>query len=762
MNLHNIPQELKDLPQWVAASADKIPVNPRTGRHASPTDPETWGTFEEACQCSLQHVGFVLSKSDPYAIIDLDKPENEEQAARHRSILASFRSYAETSQSGNGVHIIVRGSVPKGVRRDKVEVYSEARYMICTGYALNASPITEQQELLNQLYAGMAPVESVNAEPQEQPETITDEQIWQMATTAANADKFVRLWQGDLSGYPSQSEADFALLSMLAFYSKNDEQVRRLFRFSELGKRPKASKDRYLNRAITHFRSKEPQTVDISKLKPTNYEQTTDQTRQDRTPGTDESLPEAGTEADVEGIREIRDAAPVHHAKKQGAAPVPYPPGFIGRLAEYFFASSVRPVHEIALVASLGLTAGVCGRSYNVSGMGLSQYLVLIAPTGSGKEGIGSGIDRMISAVRARCPAASNFVGPGAFASGQALVRVLDKQPCFVSILGEFGLMLKQLSDPRANGATVNLKKVILDLYAKSGFNSFLQPSVYSDHAKNTNTIQSPNVTILGESTPESFFSTLESGDVASGLIPRFLMFEATGPRPDRNRKAFIPPPDELVNEFAGLMAVALATNTNHTFCPVSLDADGERILDALDDKATAEINTSGSEVSKQLWNRAHLKALKLAALVAVGCNPHRPVIDRVCAEWASLVVTQDVERMLAKFSDGDIGNGDSKREFDAKRAIQDYLEMPRRQRMGYAINRALVDLPVIPYAFLIRRLRPLASFKNDRRGENAAVRATLDSMVESGILDRVNPVEVRNTYGIRAPIFTLGDAWKG
>src|SRR5690348_12051019 len=111
MSLFNIPAELRELPQWVVAGPNKIPLNPRTGDAADVTDRATWGTFDEARQSGYQFVGFVLAKEDPYSIIDLDAPENEGQSERHTQILEAAETYCEISQSGKGVHIICRGKI---------------------------------------------------------------------------------------------------------------------------------------------------------------------------------------------------------------------------------------------------------------------------------------------------------------------------------------------------------------------------------------------------------------------------------------------------------------------------------------------------------------------------------------------------------------------------------------------------------------------------------------------------------------------------
>jgi primase-polymerase (primpol)-like protein len=49
---------------------------------------------------------------------------------------------------------------------------------------------------------------------------------------AANGEKFAKLWSGDVSGYPSQSEADLALCGILAFWTRDRAQIDRLFRQS--------------------------------------------------------------------------------------------------------------------------------------------------------------------------------------------------------------------------------------------------------------------------------------------------------------------------------------------------------------------------------------------------------------------------------------------------------------------------------------------------------------------------------------------------
>lgn len=738
---NNIPMELRGLPQWVVASADKIPLSPRTGQPASVADPSTWATFEEATRTGMKHIGFVLTEWDPYTIIDLDnkptKPCTPEQWARHQKILEAFDSYTERSTSGTGYHIIVKGRIPAGVHRDNVEVYSSSRYMICTGDVVRNTPITDYQQLLDILYGEMKPADTV--ELVDHNSVMDDSEIVEMAMRAANGDKFNELCLGDWAamGYESQSEADFALLAILAYYTLDNEQVRRLFRMSKLGQREKAIKnDRYLNFALGKIRAQQPKPVDMEAL-------------------------QAQVAAMHQAPVEVPMPAPLVSNPQPPIVPgVSLPPGLVGEIAQYIYQTAIRPVPEIALAAAIAVTAGVCARSYNISGSGLNQYLILLAKTGAGKEGAVTGIDNLIAAVRPQVPMVDQFVGPSAFASGQALIKVLDERPCFVSVLGEFGLTLQQLCDPRASAPQVMLKKVLLDLYSKSGWNKILRSSVYSDTDKNTKTIQAPSVTILGESTPETFFEGLDTHHIAEGLIPRFSVVEYTGPRPPRNRNANQPPPPHLAQRFSDLVTVSLTTANNSTCANVQLDSAAMGLMDSFDAKADHQINSTGNDVEMQLWNRAHLKALKLAAVIAVGVNPHAPVVTGEIAEWAITFVEKDVSIMATRFKTGEVGVGDHRHEMDIRRAIESYLKLSSQQRQQYKTPKSLQDQPIVPFHYLRRKLRLLSAFKNDRRGVARALEDSLRDMVKAEILRIVPPQQALEKFGVTSELYVLGPTW--
>lgn len=235
-----IPRELKQLQQWVCWCGDKLPKNAKTGGNAQSNNPSTWSTFDEAMQAidkfHFDGIGFMFAP--PYFGVDLDKCLDNTDFIDE--FVEGLQSYNEVSRSGNGIHIICKGTLPEGGRRkNNVEMYSEGRYFIMTGKPYNEeyNIIKDCTEKIKILHAKYIPQNKTVSAPRDFVKLdLTDEEILQKARESKQGSLFQMLYSGSWQGlYNSQSEADIAFCNMLAFWTqKNKEQMDRIFRSSGL------------------------------------------------------------------------------------------------------------------------------------------------------------------------------------------------------------------------------------------------------------------------------------------------------------------------------------------------------------------------------------------------------------------------------------------------------------------------------------------------------------------------------------------------
>ena len=268
-SLRNFPalEELQGHPQWVCwrqeerqGKRTKVPYSPTTGRRAESDNPATWATYEHACRAykrSLQTkrpyhgMGFMFHRD--YTGVDLDHCVNEDGSIDSwaQAYLDRLPSYAEYSPSQTGVHILVRATVPSGVRRRvpdaprpdaAIELYCERRYFTVTGHHLPRTPTAlEACPDLQAIYAELtAPRPRQQRAAGEDPGGLDDSALLEAAMEAKNGATFRALWHGHTSGYTSQSEAELALCNLLAFWTGKDaSRMDHLFRCSALYRREK-------------------------------------------------------------------------------------------------------------------------------------------------------------------------------------------------------------------------------------------------------------------------------------------------------------------------------------------------------------------------------------------------------------------------------------------------------------------------------------------------------------------------------------------
>lgn len=270
------PDSLRSLPNWVLWKVEerdgrqtKVPYSAAYDGRASSVNPNTWSTFDVALDKAVEApgeysgLGLVITRESGLVFIDIDHCiRDNNQSEESKEILRHFSNqYIEVSQSGTGVHVLTKGNLPKSFKNTGagVEAYGEKRFVALTGrkFRGHSGDPHEDQEALDWLVEKYGPAEKSRVRDQAPAERYfkSDRKIVSLASKREK--KFPVLFSGDWKElYGSQSEADEALCTILAFWTDCDrEAIDRIFRQSKLYREKWERKDyreRTIGGAIAH------------------------------------------------------------------------------------------------------------------------------------------------------------------------------------------------------------------------------------------------------------------------------------------------------------------------------------------------------------------------------------------------------------------------------------------------------------------------------------------------------------------------------
>jgi putative DNA primase/helicase len=297
-----IPAELRERPQWIVWRYEDRDGNPtkvlydpmRRKCRAEANNPLTWASFDDALAAfqagGFDGIGFVFSKDDPYFGADVDKClAGGEIASWAAPIIARLEgTYGEVSPRGQGIKFIGKGKISpearkllsgkktgtnrRGLGPDQsggFEVYDHGRFFALTGNIFGGvATIAELPGVADDLVrlAKDKPPKASSGSRRRPPKSPPagdelpslldppsgDHSDGDVMGVAELDMTFNDLWAGRHS-FGSPSEADLSLCNRLATLCGpgQQEQVRRLFLGSELGKRGKvADRADYLDRTI--------------------------------------------------------------------------------------------------------------------------------------------------------------------------------------------------------------------------------------------------------------------------------------------------------------------------------------------------------------------------------------------------------------------------------------------------------------------------------------------------------------------------------
>lgn len=253
------PQILKDKPNWVCwkwgvrtnkkdgtHELTKIPYEPNSMRKAKAGVPSTWGTYDMAVRKWLEQdmggIGYQFADERDVTGVDFDHILVDGMIVDDElaTIIEGCGTYMELSPSGDGLHMLSLCGKPEGKTRCKrggYEMYDHAHFFTVTGAVygchLDIDAVPDVLERIYDKYLGAdstQPTQGGNADARQGAFADVDpgegrsndpNVIYEKLLTTNNA-KLQALLGGDISGYPSHSEADLAMCNFIIFYAGDD------------------------------------------------------------------------------------------------------------------------------------------------------------------------------------------------------------------------------------------------------------------------------------------------------------------------------------------------------------------------------------------------------------------------------------------------------------------------------------------------------------------------------------------------------------
>ena len=181
--------------------------------------------------------------------------------------------------------------------------------------------------------------------------------------------------------------------------------------------------------------------------------------------------------------------------------------GLMGDCARWIYETSRSPIAEFSVMSAIATMSVIFGRRcVGPTGLGLNVYLVMVAPTGFGKNRplISPGIiSRSFGAI------GQKMIGPTNVTGDSAIERALRISPCLLMPIDEFGQILQGANSRNAAPWTQTIRRALLELHSSSGPYDRWKAKLTADAKGETRSIEQPTLSILGASTPEEFYDGL-------------------------------------------------------------------------------------------------------------------------------------------------------------------------------------------------------------------------------------------------------------
>lgn len=468
------------------------------------------------------------------------------------------------------MHIFCTGDIKrsgKGSTEKWIEIYdrNSPRYLTVTGsrFPVSSSNVTNCQSSLDWLYEKFF-TKKHPLQPPSPPLNFSDSEIISKAQKAKNGNNFNALMRGLWEGrYPSQSEADAALCSILSFWTSDEAQIDRIFRSSSLmrekwDKRHSATGETYGDMTLRKNRAGNVYVFGSG--------QTGKQT------------------VEKKQAMELVQIDPVEPPAKITTFPTIPPFEKFSQLTEIIINSAPKKQPELTvanLLAAIGVILG--GKVSTPTDLRTNLYFCAIVGPGRGKDHSRKFVQRLFRLLELE-KFCSLKLGTGA-----GVVKLMDTiPPSKLFMHDEFGLFLKMVGNERTSAPWREINEVLNDFFSAAN-------NVYHSTATKGGgvvVIREPCLGIYATSTPDEFYAGLTPTMLSSGMLSRVIFIRG-------NENATI----ELEPQLLAIPKNLLKHLRNIANMPYEYKADPISGI-----KIQSAKRIEFAPAAKQLWNKFRLR----------------------------------------------------------------------------------------------------------------------------------------------------------
>ena len=388
------------------------------------------------------------------------------------------------------------------------------------------------------------------------------------------------------------------------------------------------------------------------------------------------------------------------------------PPGILREIADWITATAPKQQAELSLAAAIALVSVVMARCYRTQfGNFSSLYFIMVAKSTEGKEHPQQCVDKVLAAA-----GLENLMGGSGYTSTGGVYTALLKAPAHIVMIDEIGKLLKASRAKGNNHGEAAIDKMV-EAFGRQG--GVMRMPTYSTvtlkpgQAPPDRVIHNPAITLLGATTPGTFYSNLTPDLIQDGFLGRCIVVDSTQPRQLMTWAPVAEPTQQIIDWCKavhasgqqGDLAGAGVPDMPPTFIELPISDSCRPLMTAFELELNTAKDAAESDALDVLLGRTLEKAMKLAMIACKAESPANKMVEPRHMEWAIAYARKYDMAVVRSVKE-------ERHENDFDEAIKKMVKIIRnvlREGTKDARFVAAVAQGVMPHALLMKKMKMLA-----------------------------------------------------